>query len=55
MVINTAGPIGSKSQSKGWLLLKREIRNPAESDVSDASSFCSISFLVSLISLKKKT
>ncbi|XP_040017641.2 protogenin B [Gasterosteus aculeatus] len=38
MVINTAGPIGSKSQSKGWLLLKREIRNPAESDAERRAS-----------------
>lgn len=33
MVINSAGPV-SKNQSKRWLLFKREMRNPAESDVS---------------------
>ncbi|KAM8892723.1 protogenin B [Spinachia spinachia] len=38
MVINTAGPISSKNQSKRWLLLKREIRNPAESDAERRAS-----------------
>ncbi|XP_037307695.2 protogenin B [Pungitius pungitius] len=38
MVINTAGPISSKNQSKRWLLLKREIRNPDESDAERRAS-----------------
>lgn len=50
MVINSAGPVSSKNQNKRWLLFKRDIVNPAASDVSDQhysgqSSFFSISFL----------
>ncbi|KAG7245479.1 hypothetical protein INR49_010930 [Caranx melampygus] len=33
MVINSAGPVSNKNHSKRWLLFKREIRNPAPSDV----------------------
>lgn len=35
MVINSAGPVSSKNQSKRWLLFQRDIMNPAGSDVSD--------------------
>ncbi|XP_034391302.1 protogenin B-like [Cyclopterus lumpus] len=38
MVINSAGPISSKNQSKRWLLFKREIGNPAESDAERRAS-----------------
>uniref|UniRef100_A0A8C2ZGL7 Protogenin homolog b (Gallus gallus) n=1 Tax=Cyclopterus lumpus TaxID=8103 RepID=A0A8C2ZGL7_CYCLU len=36
MVINSAGPISSKNQSKRWLLFKREIGNPAETSLYEA-------------------
>lgn len=48
MVINSAGPVSSKSQSKRWLLFKSDAMNPAESDVSDATVFWSVNFLFSL-------
>ncbi|XP_045893175.1 protogenin B-like [Micropterus dolomieu] len=38
VVINSAGPVGSKNQSKKWLLIKREIRNPALSDLERRAS-----------------
>ncbi|KAK9516552.1 hypothetical protein VZT92_024473 [Zoarces viviparus] len=38
MVLNSAGPISSKNQSKRWLLLKGEIRNPGESDAERRAS-----------------
>eukprot|EP00064_Thunnus_orientalis_P014837 superscaffoldBa00002641_g14884 len=38
MVINSAGPLNSKSQSKRWLLFKRDIRNQTESDVERRAS-----------------
>ena len=42
MVINSAGPVNNKNQSKRWLLIKREILNPAESDVSVVTLFLSV-------------
>lgn len=36
MVINGAGPVISKSQSRRWLLFKKELNNQSESDVSGA-------------------
>lgn len=48
MVINIAGPV-NKNQNKRWLLFKREIRNPAESDVSDVTLYWLISFIFNLI------
>lgn len=50
MVINSAGPVSNKNHSKRWLLFKREMRNPAQSDVSDVTLFQSISFLFNPIS-----
>lgn len=50
MVINRAGPVSNKNQSKRWLLFKREIRNPAERDVSDVTLFRSVSLLFNQIS-----
>ncbi|XP_022611930.1 protogenin B-like [Seriola dumerili] len=38
MVINSAGPVSNKNQSKRWLLFKRETRNPVQSDVERRAS-----------------
>ncbi|XP_040893949.1 protogenin B-like [Toxotes jaculatrix] len=38
MVINSAGPVSNQNQSKRWLFFKREIRNPAETDVERRAS-----------------
>ncbi|XP_010744718.2 protogenin B [Larimichthys crocea] len=38
MVINSAGPVSSKSQSKRWLLFKSDAMNPAESDIETRAS-----------------
>lgn len=35
LVINSAGPLSSKNQSKRWLLFKKDIMNPAATDVSE--------------------
>ena len=39
IVINSAGLVSSKNHSR-WLLFNRDIINPDESDVSDATLFC---------------
>ncbi|XP_041852653.1 protogenin B-like isoform X2 [Melanotaenia boesemani] len=39
IVINSTGPVSSKIQSKRWLLFKREIRNPPESDIEASARF----------------
>ncbi|XP_051236606.1 protogenin B-like isoform X2 [Dicentrarchus labrax] len=38
IIINSAGAVSSKNQSKRWLLFKRDIRNPAESDIERRAS-----------------
>ncbi|XP_071352541.1 protogenin B-like [Trachinotus anak] len=38
IVINSAGPVSNKNQSKRWFLFRREIRNPAQSDVESRAS-----------------
>nr|XP_046249244.1 protogenin B-like [Scatophagus argus] len=38
MVINSAGPVRSKNQSKRWLPFTRDVMNPAETDVESRAS-----------------
>ncbi|XP_076589614.1 protogenin B-like [Chaetodon auriga] len=38
IVINSAGPVISKNQSRRWLPFKRDVMNPAESDVARRAS-----------------
>ncbi|XP_070686594.1 protogenin B-like [Pempheris klunzingeri] len=38
IIINSSGPVSSKSQSNRWLLFKRETRSQAESDVERRAS-----------------
>lgn len=37
MVINSAGPVSDKNQSRRWLIFQRDVIDPAENDVSDAT------------------
>ncbi|XP_029378331.1 protogenin B-like [Echeneis naucrates] len=39
MVINSAGPVSNKNQSKRWLIFKSETRNPAQCDVETRACF----------------